>query len=161
MLHLRPYNDNIDFQQIYRMNSNADAMRYIRPVATEVGPVRVRIDHTLAYAAQNPGFGIFMIERDGTHEVVGNCILRHTNWDPSLEAEIGYVIDPEQWGKGYATKTIALLIEYARQQHGLTTLVAFTDPENLASQHVLKKNGFVAAGTVEIYDSLNFKWVRG
>ncbi len=160
MLHLRPYNDELDFEQIYRMNSNADAMRYIRPVETEVAPVRARVNHTLAYAANNPGFGIFMIEREDTQAVVGNCILRHTNWDPSQPVEIGYVIEPKLWGKGYATQTIALLIEYARAQHSVTHLVAFTDLENTASHRVLGKNGFLNAGVEEIYASLNIRWER-
>ena len=57
-------------------------------------------------------------------------------------AEIGYHLCPSHRGHGIATRVVALLAELARIS-GATALVAGTDPENLPSQRVLERAGFV------------------
>ena len=160
MLVLRPYHDPSDFIHLYRMNINPQAMHYIRPAETSEEPVRARIDHTLAYAAKHPGYGIFIIEKADTQEVLGNMIIRHANWDGAREVEIGYVIDPVFWGNGYGTAAIQLLLEYGQKQLHLNFFVAFTDAENGASNKVLQKNGFVLVGEERIYDADCLRWEK-
>lgn len=157
MLIIRPYDDQHDFIHIYKMNCNPEAMRYIRPAETEEAPVRARVNHMLAHKANCPNMGMMMIENAETGEIVGNMVIRHANWDATREVEIGYVIDPIHWGKGYATRSLELLINYARQ-HGIHHLVAFTAEANGASNRVLEKCGFVLTGKEVIYEADCLKW---
>lgn len=160
MLSLRPYNDEIDFPEIYKLNCDPEAMRYIRTPETEEASVRARVNITLEYSEKNAGFGIFMIINDETGAIVGNMILRHANWDNTGAVEIGYVINPKSWGNGYATQAIKLLIEYAKTRHNCTFMVAFTDANNGASNRVLEKNGFVCVGEEYIYEWNCLRWER-
>ncbi len=57
-------------------------------------------------------------------------------------AEIGYHLCPSHRGHGIATSVVALLADLARSS-GATALVAGTDPENLPSQRVLGRAGFI------------------
>ncbi len=56
---------------------------------------------------------------------------------------IGYRINKDDWHRGIATKTVRLLIEYLCGSIGIQTLKAFVMPENVYSEKVLLKNGFV------------------
>lgn len=57
-------------------------------------------------------------------------------------AEIGYHVSPSHRGRGLATSAVSLLIVMAAT-HGVRTLVAETDRDNIASQRVLQHHGFI------------------
>ena len=87
--------------------------------------------------------GIFLVE-DGRH--IGNIKLGPIKWHHQV-GDIGFLIgDEEQWGKGYASKAIALLAEYAETHLGLAKLSAGCYQENLGSRRALTKAGFVEEG---------------
>ncbi|MEY4383711.1 MAG: Ribosomal-protein-alanine N-acetyltransferase [Bacteroidota bacterium] len=65
--------------------------------------------------------------------------------------EIGYVIDQKFRNKGIATEAVKLLIDWAAQDEGLIKVIAETPQENLGSQHVLQKNGFIQTSEKSIF----------
>ncbi len=58
------------------------------------------------------------------------------------KVEIGYGIDPAFHNQGYATEAVSAIIRWAAQQPECKLVTAWTENDNVASQHVLKKNGF-------------------
>ena len=58
------------------------------------------------------------------------------------EVEIGYGIVPSRQGRGYATEALRAMIAMAWADARVRTVVAGTDPGNVASQRVLGKAGF-------------------
>lgn len=61
-------------------------------------------------------------------------------------AELGYYVDPEAHGQGYATEAVALVVEYAFRDRRLEKLAADAIADNEASRRVLEKNGFREEG---------------
>ena len=61
-------------------------------------------------------------------------------------AELGYRVAQHVAGRGVATATVRELCQLAAAQYGLRTLRAAVTRENVASQKVLTKAGFVPAG---------------
>jgi ribosomal-protein-alanine N-acetyltransferase len=61
-------------------------------------------------------------------------------------AELGYRVAQRVAGRGVATANVRELSRLAAAQYGLHTLRAETSHENVASQKVLEKAGFVAVG---------------
>ena len=59
--------------------------------------------------------------------------------------EIGFLIDPTYWGRGYASEAMAAFIE-RRRGLGSTELTADVDPRNLPSIALLTRHGFVETG---------------
>ena len=57
--------------------------------------------------------------------------------------EVGYLIHPDYWGKGYATEAMRAVIAHLFATHDLDRLVAEVDPRNAASLGLLAKLGFV------------------
>lgn len=77
-------------------------------------------------------------------ERVGELCFKGLSCDGIVE--IGYGLLPEFWGKGYATEAVMAVTEWASRQQGVKQIEAETDAENIASQRVLYKAGFVPTG---------------
>ena len=66
---------------------------------------------------------------------------------PNGEVEIGYGIAPGRRRRGHATRAVALVLDLAREDPAVRTVLADTVLDNVASQRALEKNGFRRAGT--------------
>jgi ribosomal-protein-alanine N-acetyltransferase len=65
-------------------------------------------------------------------------------------AELGYRVAEQAAGRGVATAAVRELCQLAASAYGLRTIRARTTPDNVASQRVLAKAGFVTVGPAEI-----------
>jgi RimJ/RimL family protein N-acetyltransferase len=59
--------------------------------------------------------------------------------------EVGFLIDPAHWGKGYAGEALAAFIE-RRRRLGSVELTADVDPRNCSSIRLLEGAAFVETG---------------
>ncbi len=59
-----------------------------------------------------------------------------------INAEVGYWIGEDYWGKGYATSAVNLMVEYAFKELGLLRVYACVFSFNTASMRVVEKAGF-------------------
>lgn len=66
--------------------------------------------------------------------------------------EAGWAISRANWGKGYASEALALMLQWADHHLHSDRTVCLIDLPNLASQQVAKKNGYRQI-TETIYDS--------
>jgi len=64
-------------------------------------------------------------------------------------AELGYRVAEDAAGRGVATAAVQELCRLAATEYGLRMLRAATSTDNVASQRVLLKAGFVAAGPAD------------
>lgn len=94
-------------------------------------------------AEQEAGVGAFyvLVGEDGS--VLGRFNLYDLE---DGTAAVGYRVAQQVAGRGVATASVLELCQLAADQHGLRTLRAETNHENVASQKVLEKAGFVAVG---------------
>jgi ribosomal-protein-alanine N-acetyltransferase len=65
-------------------------------------------------------------------------------------AELGYRIGEQAAGKGVATAAVAEVCRVAGTAYGLTSLVALTTLDNLASRAVLERNSFAVVEEVAV-----------
>ena len=83
--------------------------------------------------------------RDGTP--IGDFCFKGTPING--EVELGYGLHKPYWGQGYATEAAQAAVNWAFQQPKVWVVSAQTEPENVASQHVLQKVGFIPDGMGE------------
>ncbi|HEX9038812.1 MAG TPA: GNAT family N-acetyltransferase [Ktedonobacterales bacterium] len=84
------------------------------------------------------------VEQDGSRVALGVSKLRHT-LTPALEdvgGHIGYAVRPDERGKGYGTRILALTLPHAREL-GLERVLLTCDADNLRSARVIMRNGGV------------------
>lgn len=136
-----------DFNDIFRIQSDEDMMRYIRPAVNDPAIVQERIDAWAKYHEEHPNYGVFILESLETGAFAGYVVARHAQFDPTRDLEVGYLIVPELEGRGLATEVTKGLVDYLSSvTPGLEKVVAFIDPRNGASRRVLEKCGFVVVG---------------
>jgi ribosomal-protein-alanine N-acetyltransferase len=103
--------------------------------------------HRAALDEQESGISVFhvLIDEDGT--VVGRVNLYDV---VDRTAELGYRVAQQVSGRGVATSGVRSLCRLAGDDYGLQTLRAGTSKENVASQRVLEKAGFVVIGSAVV-----------
>lgn len=103
--------------------------------------------HRALLAEQDTGMFVFyvLVARDGS--LVGRFNLYNVE---NGSAEVGYRVAEHAAGSGVATSTLRKLCGLAAEQYGLRTLKAKTSNENVASQRVLAKAGFVPVGPTDV-----------
>lgn len=84
------------------------------------------------------------IVRKSDGEFIGDIEFKGTAVNGAVE--IGYGVEAEYEGRGYATEALRGMCAWAFEQSGVTLVEAETAPDNAASQRVLEKCGFVPNG---------------
>ncbi|WP_342443739.1 GNAT family N-acetyltransferase [Lysinibacillus sp. FSL K6-0057] len=62
--------------------------------------------------------------------------------------EIGYIVNPDYWGKGVATQSAKLMITFGFETLKLHRICATCDPRNIGSAKVLEKVGMLKEGVL-------------
>ena len=84
----------------------------------------------------------------GENKMVGDlCFVGEPN--DAGEIEIGYGTYEDFQKKGFMTEAVGAIIQWAKTQPGVKTILADTNKDNPASWAVLKKNNFVRCGETE------------
>ncbi|MBR3635438.1 MAG: GNAT family N-acetyltransferase [Lachnospiraceae bacterium] len=103
------------------------------------------------------GFGTWLIEDKFSGNLIGRVGF---NYRPGFEdPELGFVIDPKQWRRGYAYETCSASIEYGKKEHGFKRIHSFVRIENEPSIALLDKLGFRECGRYTINEQLHERWV--
>jgi RimJ/RimL family protein N-acetyltransferase len=110
---------------------------------------RVQEDH----AAGQPRR--FAMALKATDRLIGGVGLDGSTGDGSEEPALGYWVGQPYWRNGYAREAARAVIGYGFQKLGLTTIRAYTDPGNAASQRVLLHCGLRQVGEIELLTPTN------
>ncbi|HAH96670.1 MAG TPA: hypothetical protein DCL69_07205 [Firmicutes bacterium] len=122
-------------------------------------------DRSLERDSWYPSYGVFL--KNGNP--IGLTNLKRIDYEKS-RCELGIIlVNDSVKGKGYGTKAVSLLVNYAFNGLGLKTIYADTMGTNYRMQHVLGKMGFQLLERIERYydmhdrweDKLNYILVRG
>jgi ribosomal-protein-alanine N-acetyltransferase len=103
--------------------------------------------HGALLADQEAGLGAFHVLVDEDGSVVGRFNLYDL---ADGTATVGFRVASRVAGRGVATSALRELCRIAGEQYGVRTLRAAASDENVASQRVLTKVGFVATGPAEV-----------
>jgi [ribosomal protein S5]-alanine N-acetyltransferase len=99
--------------------------------------------HGASLAEQEAGTSAFYVLVDENGTVLGRFNLYDFT---DGTANLGYRVARHVAGHGVTTATVRELCQIAAARHGLRTLRAATSSQNVASQRVLVKAGFVPVG---------------
>ena len=74
--------------------------------------------------------------------LIGSCGVRRKP-DDDTEADIGFELSPEHWGRGYATEAATAMAGFAFRELGVRRLSSWCIADNTASARVLEKLGML------------------
>ncbi|MBK9737484.1 MAG: GNAT family N-acetyltransferase [Saprospiraceae bacterium] len=142
---LRPFISE-DAASLFSLNSNPLVMRYLgnNPIIDPKQAKKYLAD--ILHQYQHFDIGRWVVIEQKSNQFIGwagiKFIPEKTNGISNFY-DVGYRILPEFWGNGYATECTKVWIDYAKNQLDLETLYASANIENIASQNVLTKSGFI------------------
>ena len=89
--------------------------------------------------------------------LIGNCGIRRKP-DNEWEADIGYELAPEYWGRGYATEAARALVQFGFNELGLDRISTWSISDNRASANVLEKVGLRQEGRLRSNEYFKGRW---
>ena len=104
-------------------------------------------------------FQLAITLKDKNH-VIGNCGIRQPTPD-APEAEIGYELDPNYWGHGYATEAMRAMLAWGWQNLPIQRVTAWCIAENTASIRVLEKLGLHGVERLPKHEHFKGRWWDG
>ncbi|MCA0987159.1 GNAT family N-acetyltransferase [Guptibacillus algicola] len=93
----------------------------------------------------------WVLSLKSTEKVIGSCgfLNRHPK---HKRAEIGFELSKDFWGKGYASEALEAVVAYGYHELELERIEALIEPDNLPSQKLVEKHGFMKEGVLRHYE---------
>lgn len=123
-----------DADALYRLLSDPEVMQYLEPPYD-----RVQAEAFLHHAGLSEPPLVYAVEENGSF--IGYVIYHAYDAE---SVEIGWVLLPEYWGRGYASALTDRLIDRARQEQ--KSVVIECAPAQEATKRIAIKKGFRACG---------------
>ena len=130
-----------DAPEILALRGNPETMRFIpRPLLTDIEGALAHIKSINDKIEENLDINWAVTEKN-SDKCIG--IMGFYRTQPEhFRAELGYMILPEYWGKGYVTEAVTTLLNFAFNTLKFHSIEAVIDSRHKASERVLQKNGF-------------------
>jgi ribosomal-protein-alanine N-acetyltransferase len=98
-----------------------------------------------------------VITLKSTGQLIGNCGIRLESAG-AHEADIGYELDPDHWGQGYATEAARAMVRFGFTQLHLQRIWAQHVADNHGSGRVLQKLGMQLEGRLRETQFYKGQW---
>jgi RimJ/RimL family protein N-acetyltransferase len=137
---LRPWraSDRPDFA---RINSDIRVVECLPGVLTR-DESDAMVDRIEAHIERH-SFGLWAVEVPGEVDFIGFIGLSIPIFEAPFTpcVEIGWRLDADHWGRGYAQEGARAALAFGFETLGLDEIVSFTVPHNLRSRRVMEKIG--------------------
>jgi RimJ/RimL family protein N-acetyltransferase len=90
-------------------------------------------------------------------QLIGNCGIRMDSPD-ATEADIGYELAPQHWGKGYATEAARAMVEFGFTELRVHRIWSECVADNVGSAAVLRKVGMQPEGRLRDKQQYKGRW---
>lgn len=131
-----------DVNEVFAIRSDKEIMKYIpRPLAKDLQDALDHIKMVQETIAKSEGINWALTFKDSSKLIGIIGIYRISKADH--RGELGYILLPEYHNQGIISEAIQTVLTYAFENIGFHSLEAIIDPDNIASERVLVKNGFV------------------
>jgi RimJ/RimL family protein N-acetyltransferase len=143
--HLRRVADT-DTRGLYELMCLPEVYRYL---ADNMVPLRAVLEQWIERSHRDfseSGIGLWVLE-DGAGQMAG-CVRLEAN-PASRSAELTYVLHPQFWGLGLATRMSWTVMQLAFSRSTIEHIIAGTDEPNTASLAVMQRLGMTFLRTVQ------------
>jgi len=139
-----------DLPLLIKLHGDAEVQRYLGGHWTSEAVERNLRQQI--YDQQEVGFSKWKVTLRGG-EFIGKAGIQPFPREGAMrgaENEMGCALLPSGWGKGIATETAGAIMDWYFEMTNFDVLAAFAEPQNIASQAVLRKLGFSFVGVHDI-----------
>jgi [ribosomal protein S5]-alanine N-acetyltransferase len=141
---VKPYTSS-DADNFFQLNGDAEIMQYIREPKSRTESDTF-LSENIEFYKNKPGLGRFAVFTKDTNEFVGSFSLLSITESENIH--LGYALLQPFQGKGLATELVMASLPYVFSTIQKDTVQALTVAENIGSQKVLLKCGFIFIHTI-------------
>jgi RimJ/RimL family protein N-acetyltransferase len=133
-----------DVERLFEIHSDPAAMRYwSAPIWEDAERGRAMVARDLD--PNSIDHLRLAIELTATRTLIGTCTFFQIN-PQCRRAELGYMLAPSDWGRGYMQEALVAFIDYGFTRLDLNRIEADTDPRNERSMQLLERLAFLKEG---------------
>jgi 3-dehydroquinate dehydratase/shikimate dehydrogenase len=139
-IRLRPWNDE-DFEPFARLNADPIVMKHFPGTLTRRESNEMAC--VLKQEIEVMGWGLWAVEVPEVASFIGFIGLHKVMFDAAFTpaVEIGWRLEKNYWGMGYATEGANIVLDYGFRELGLEEIVSFTAETNKPSERVMQRIG--------------------
>ena len=153
---LRPY-ERGDLEAYHATRSNPDVVRYLYDDPLTLEKAREKLDllmRSTTLAAEDDWLAAAIVVRD-SGGYAGDVAFHWVSMQHRT-GEVGFVLDPAQQGRGYATEAARAMLDWGFGTFGLHRIIGRTEARNAASARVLERLGMRREAHL-----VENEWVKG
>jgi RimJ/RimL family protein N-acetyltransferase len=133
-------------------------LRYYDWTGRTAEEVQAFVDMFLAHQQAQPRIKFQLaVTLKSNHQLIGNCGIRMKSF-PAHEADIGYELAPDHWGRGYATEAARAMVEFGFTQLRVHRIWSWCVADNVGSARVLTKLGMRLEGRLRENEYYKGRW---
>ncbi|MEI6575050.1 MAG: GNAT family N-acetyltransferase [Bacteroidota bacterium] len=151
-----------DFSKYLKLVTDPRVMEMITGRALSELEAMDRFIGNLLCNMEHPDIGWYSVHTNDDRTFIGLAKIVMT---AKHEAEIGYSLLTEHWGKGYGSEISETMVLHAKTIRSIHSLIAIIDPANKVSKRILEKGNFLLDKVCELNGlpgeiyRLNFKFL--
>jgi [ribosomal protein S5]-alanine N-acetyltransferase len=132
-----------DAEAILELRGNPEVMHYLdRPKAETIDDALEYLERVQVKFDTDDGISWGMYLKEKSEKLIGTMGLWRID-KPHYRAEIGYMLLPAFWRQGLMQEAMKACIDFGFNVINLHSIEAIINPENIASETLLKNNGFI------------------
>lgn len=135
-----------DLPALYRLYDDPQARRFLESPAADHAEEKERMETYIQKVYGLYGYGYWAVTEKDTGELIGRVGFEPYRAGRS-EVAFGYLIRADHRRQGLAMEVCSAVLAFARENLDFPGIGARTRQDNLASRALLRKLGFVRAGT--------------
>ena len=154
---LREFKDG-DWASVHEYASDPEVVRFMDWGPNTEEETRNFIKRAISHQNEKPrrNFTLAIILKS-ENKLIGSCGIVVSDPD-NRQGYIGYCLNRNFWGQGYATETARALLKFGFEKLNLHRIFATCDPKNVASARVLEKIGMKLEGRLREHKLAKGKW---
>jgi RimJ/RimL family protein N-acetyltransferase len=155
---LREYTEE-DWPEVLAYQSDPRYLRFYHWTGREAAAVQEFVGAFIARQRDEPRnvFQLAITLPSDGGRLIGSCGVR-VNDRARREGNIGYELNPEYWGRGYATEAARAMLRYGFEHLELHRIWAELNADNAGSARVLEKLGMCREAHFREHDYFKGRW---
>jgi RimJ/RimL family protein N-acetyltransferase len=129
-----------DIEDLFHLYEGDGITDYMEPLFDREAEIQYQKD----YIDKVYGFyeyGMWVVIEKATGELIGRAGVESRNTEDVDQVELGYVIRKDKQNLGFATEVCRAIVDYAREELGMSSVRARVHPDNLSSVRIVEKLG--------------------
>ncbi|MFE4712613.1 GNAT family N-acetyltransferase [Paenibacillus sp. NPDC056722] len=122
-----------DWRDLHEYLSQENVLMY------EPDTARNEEECKLMAAERSQGNAFVAVCLKNTNKMIGHIYFAQREPEPFLTWMIGYIFNPEFYGKGYATEACQAVLKYGFEELGAHRIMALCNPDNAPSWRLLER----------------------